>query len=94
MVLASETDPLRLVRSVANLVNARFALLESLRLTRRSKRGTMIRAGYWMNMSVLSRPDVEERKVARLVGVRRGEVEGKRRCLMSEDEGFLDAGFS
>jgi hypothetical protein len=42
-----------------------------------------------MSMSVLSSPEVVERKVARFDGVKRGEVEGKRRCLMSADEGFL-----
>jgi hypothetical protein len=59
-------------------------------LARTNNSGTMILAGYWMSMSVLSSPEVVERKVARLDGVRRGEVEGKRRCLMSADEGFLE----
>lgn len=43
-------------------------------------------------MSALSSPEVEERKVVRLAVVRRGEVEGKRRCLMSEEEGLREVG--
>lgn len=45
-----------------------------------------------MSMSALSSPEVEERKVVRLAVVRRGEVEGKRRCLMSEEEGLRGIG--
>lgn len=92
IVLASEIPPLRFVRSRANLPNNLLTPFPSLRLAKTTSSGTITLAGYWMSMSALSSPEVEERKVVRLAVVRRGEVEGKRRCLMSEEEGLRGIG--